>query len=574
MFNSELPDKCYYCNCAKDGVVVFHCTSCKHWVHISCLRSGPPSSILCDNYYDFLCESCGPGRQEKFTRKKLTWLQVVKLTLYNLGQTNPGKQGYYRKEDICGFIESHWNEFYGETKKAPVLWRNTVCNLLSSGQPTKFLNGYGAFEEMGWWRLADPITPPEFNPRTENVKQSKSKRYSSSSTPKPKKICNNVQTAGSESPCSINQDCETIGELDLDSPEHHNLDNFEAISTERVSKHINFGMPVNNLRNNFMSLREQAQYLKVLADLPLSSIKSTSVRRLQRKLKLRQLKKNLGVKPFCFDELTTLYMLKERGSSSKKTVSPNIEPCDETGEESASLSSDLYHRIFDQLLNKSLKPSAVDDKQSSYQCILVQQTEESSTSAVSAYTQRILKPYIRRDFKMKPRKLQVLEDILRNISPDGATSKKCDSFPIDFSYVRPTHLPSINALCNEFFWPGIDLSESLQYPDFSIVSMYKKLVVGFGFLVPDVAFNENYISFLFVHPDWQGAGIGKFMLYHLIQTCLGKDITLHVSASNAAMLLYQKFGFKPEKFDSNFYEKYLSIDSNMSPHAFFMRLRR
>lgn len=45
-------------------------------------------------------------------------------------------------------------------------------------------------------------------------------------------------------------------------------------------------------------------------------------------------------------------------------------------------------------------------------------------------------------------------------------------------------------------------------------------MIGFGFLVPDVAFNEAYISFLLVHPDWQKAGIGTFMLYHLMQVCL------------------------------------------------------
>ena len=28
--------------------------------------------------------------------------------------------------------------------------------------------------------------------------------------------------------------------------------------------------------------------------------------------------------------------------------------------------------------------------------------------------------------------------------------------PIDFCYVRPEHIPSVNALCREFFWPGID----------------------------------------------------------------------------------------------------------------------
>lgn len=65
--------------------------------------------------------------------------------------------------------------------------------------------------------------------------------------------------------------------------------------------------------------------------------------------------------------------------------------------------------------------------------------------------------------------------------------------------------------------PGVDLSECLQYPDFSVVVLYKKVVVGFGFMVPDVKYNEAYISFLLVHPEWRRAGIGTFMIYHLIQ---------------------------------------------------------
>lgn len=36
-------------------------------------------------------------------------------------------------------------------------------------------------------------------------------------------------------------------------------------------------------------------------------------------------------------------------------------------------------------------------------------------------------------------------------------------------------------------------------------------------MVPDVKYNEAYISFLFVHPEWRRAGIATFMIYHLIQ---------------------------------------------------------
>jgi GNAT superfamily N-acetyltransferase len=61
------------------------------------------------------------------------------------------------------------------------------------------------------------------------------------------------------------------------------------------------------------------------------------------------------------------------------------------------------------------------------------------------------------------------------------------------------------------------VTECLQYPDFSCVVLYKKLVVGFAFMVPDVGLNEAYISFLFTRPEWRRAGIATFMLYHLIQ---------------------------------------------------------
>lgn len=118
------------------------------------------------------------------------------------------------------------------------------------------------------------------------------------------------------------------------------------------------------------------------------------------------------------------------------------------------------------------------------------------------------------------------------------------------------------------------MSECLSYPDFSIVALYKKLVIGCAFLVPDVNHNDAYISFMAVRHGWKRAGIASFMLYHLTQTCMGKDITLHVSATNPAICLYQKFGFKIEEVVLDFYDKYLPIDSMDSRHAFFLRMKR
>jgi ribosomal protein S18 acetylase RimI-like enzyme len=82
------------------------------------------------------------------------------------------------------------------------------------------------------------------------------------------------------------------------------------------------------------------------------------------------------------------------------------------------------------------------------------------------------------------------------------------------------------------------------------------------------------------------------MLFHLISRNPNKDITLHVSTNNPAMvvllrsllstlsdpsptkLLYNRFGFKAEEFIVGFYEDYLDPQSRMSKNAFRLRLRR
>ncbi|XP_075529010.1 ada2a-containing complex component 2 [Dermacentor variabilis] len=204
--------------------------------------------------------------------------------------------------------------------------------------------------------------------------------------------------------------------------------------------------------------------------------------------------------------------------------------------------------------------------------------EEQLECIASPYTQRTLKPFIFRDFEARPLRLKLLEEILSHKLNarfrEESVTQSAERHPIDFCYVRPQHIPVVNAMCRTFFWPGIDLSESLQYPDFSCVAMYRKLVVGFAFMVPDVKFNEAYIPFIFTHPEWRKSGIAKFMLYHLIQTCMGKDVTLHVSATNPAILLYQKFGFKVEELILDFYDKYFPADSKECKHAMFLRLSR
>ncbi|KAF4518851.1 hypothetical protein B566_EDAN006702 [Ephemera danica] len=188
------------------------------------------------------------------------------------------------------------------------------------------------------------------------------------------------------------------------------------------------------------------------------------------------------------------------------------------------------------------------------------------TCFYSPYTERLLKPYIMREPSEKVPWVQLMSELLARVHKDTPDWKPPTPGTLDYSYVRPHHIAPINSLCRQFFWPGID--------DFSCVALYKKLVVGFGFLVPNISYNESYITFLFVRPEWRHAGIASFILYHLIQTCMGKDVTLHVSATNPALILYQKFGFKVEEFVQDFYEKYFEVDSQECRHALFLRLSR
>ena len=168
--------------------------------------------------------------------------------------------------------------------------------------------------------------------------------------------------------------------------------------------------------------------------------------------------------------------------------------------------------------------------------------------------------------------------ILREIRSEEFNSEAEDH--IDFIHLRKEFIPQVNRLLQAHFWPSIDISESLDWPDFTLVLLYRKLVIGTAICNP-----EGYLSYLLVHPDWQGAGLASKMLYLMASRLVppGKDLSVHVAVGNAsAMCLYQRFGFKPEEFIVDFYSKRYSRqggDENALPdpslrNAFYLRLRR
>ncbi|XP_031592513.1 cysteine-rich protein 2-binding protein [Oreochromis aureus] len=319
-----------------------------------------------------------------------------------------------------------------------------------------------------------------------------------------------------------------------------------------------------------LSLYEERMLLRRLDACPLALAVTPQAKRLHRKLLVRQAKRQRRLPLLDIDRVVSATLSLVGGIYGAQEAGSQIGG----GVKGKYCTSSQELRILDRFQTGVSGRRGVQQPSVSFWHRLMGAEGSLEQTIRSPYTSRLLKPYIRRDYESRPPKLRLLAEIRaypHRKEPGWAPEPDA---PIDYCYVRPNHIPSVNAMCHDSFWPGVDLSECLQYPDFSVVVLYKKVVVGFGFMVPDVKYNEAYISFLLVHPEWRRAGIGTFMIYHLIQTCMGKDVTLHVSASNLAMLLYQKFGFKAEEYILDFYDKYYPVDSAECRHAFFLRLRR
>lgn len=72
------------------------------------------------------------------------------------------------------------------------------------------------------------------------------------------------------------------------------------------------------------------------------------------------------------------------------------------------------------------------------------------------------------------------------------------------------------------------------------VASKQNVIVGFIELEDD-----GHIDCLYVHTEYQGLGIGRRLLEHLIQKAHERSITsLYVEASKIAVPLFEKFGFR------------------------------
>ena len=472
-------------------------------------------------------------------------------------------------------------------------WQCTVAGILSVNCPSLFCSGTQTLGESGWWSLQQ-MTPPKLKDVLKSLSGiehcpvvvwslSVIRRdifivyFVGDRTRKNKQVDLSGLTSSTSFPVTSQSIVETVSLSRKRSSEDE-----ESLSAKKIKEdQYILDQPSPSMSSgsadvtSILALTERQEMILLnhLSHFSATAHKEPCIARLICKLKVRQKKRELGLPIFNLDKCISQFLAgtdKYVSTEQMELPIPLKKPVD-IADDNKSVS------------DTSLPVSTIAKARSILRRLSVQQipllsrshTIKKRTSnkidkhVISPYTSRILTPFIFKSSDFLPPKVQILKELVSKLSPDTPYKVK----PVSFCYFQEQHLPSINSLISYFFW-SVDLTEYLQYPDFTVVVLYEKLVIGCGFMTPDVKISEAYIPFLLVHPDFQRCGIGQIMLYHLIQSCQGKDVTLHVSVDNSAMLLYQKFGFKVEQFCMDFYDKYYPPNYHLSKHAFLMRLRR
>jgi hypothetical protein len=158
----------------------------------------------------------------------------------------------------------------------------------------------------------------------------------------------------------------------------------------------------------------------------------------------------------------------------------------------------------------------------------------------SPYTGAVLPPFIYHDTDVRPRRVLLHAELLARVAGRahcaGAVPPASPPCAIDYSHLRARHVDQVSRLLSAQFWPGIDsapahhsvcgpgtdgcgggtVSECLHYPDYSVVALHRRLVVGCAFVTP-----MGYVTHIATHPEWRGLGLGAMMLFLLLKARCG-----------------------------------------------------
>ncbi|KAI8928577.1 hypothetical protein BC831DRAFT_397374 [Entophlyctis helioformis] len=590
------------------------------------------------------------------------------MALFHLHITQPDRQFFRLKEDICALLDKCWG-YLQPNRTRSATWTNSVSASLST-QAKLFLSGQATMGQLGYWALkkveppskptkrgkqelpashstpssvrkqaqssasaspagtplrsatSTPVPAASKPPTASSVSKSFSAVIGASTTTPPQQYKRSTVMAAvsASAPAALDAPAEPSVPLKRqrsrppsDKSRSSDESDSESSGTDQecttpsrprkrqMSQHghqsisppppapptqsttlIATGPPrARQKRVPQLSIQRQFE-IKSRLDVMPSSWLTPSLAQFRRKLHLQAEKRVLGLRLFDLDAWMNRYARVRQPAPTPMTLPPDAKArvCLPDGSwRILSLPDMSSNQVLDRF-RKSAKQIATPYDRSLrsklYGNPMLRDTLTVFEDRISPYTGKRLRPYIMRDYGSRPPRKAMLETISamqeapNHLGTDVTPAIRVkDLSPIDYVYLHDMHIDAVNDALAHMFWPSIDVSENLLFPDYSVVALYKRLVVGCAFMTP-----EGYITYIMVVPGWDGCGIASRMLFHLIEArSASLDVTLHVSANNRAMLLYQKFGFKPEGFIVGFYDKYLASNSQACKNAVFTRLR-
>jgi GNAT superfamily N-acetyltransferase len=451
------------------------------------------------------------------------------------------RKKYFRwKEDICAFIETHWEGLL-PTKQRGANWQNSVSSVLSSHGEV-FKNGFEDMSEQGWWALR-AIEPPFMYPQQK--KSIKLEPIFSSPNPSNSNSNNNkivdeelrrelLRKLLSEDKSILTK---ALNPLPPPSQKSSSNPNSPAVKSNPITA------------NRYLPISE-ADVLRRCLQIP--PPQPPPVRRLMRKIITRRARRKLGLPLFDLDQFIYEYLKSEvplylgeppHNCAPGGSVIPSMEQ---------QMAAKYQSKVPVELTFRAKMHGL---------CNVV---EEWPTPLVSPFTGHTLPGVLTTLPNIKPPQYRLFQELhsLANNHPDLEPIKVC--------YIRKELIGQINVLLREAFWPRIDITEYLETPDYCVCALHKLRVVSVAIMTP-----EGNLDYLWTAPGWHSSHLARTLLYLLIRRCPARDITLHVAPDNyAAMRVYQELGFKVDRFVLGFYEKYLPADQPGTRNAFFMRLRK